>query len=146
MTFSKPMSPSQNLVPNLIAISISCRNVILTSLFLKKYFIYLFCCTWSLFLRRLFSRLWQAGASLWLWCTDFSCCGTWTLGHSGLSSCSTWAQRHRGMWGSPWTREWTRVSCIAGRSFAIWATKEALDQSVLRIWWILGISWSTAVW
>ena len=25
---------------------------------------------------------------------------------------------------SPWPRDWTWVSCIAGRCFAIWATKE----------------------
>ena len=28
--------------------------------------------------------------------------------------------------GSSWPRDWTRVSCIAGRFFAIWATKETL--------------------
>ena len=27
--------------------------------------------------------------------------------------------------GSSWPRNWTRVSCIAGRSFTIWATREA---------------------
>ena len=27
--------------------------------------------------------------------------------------------------GSSWPRDWTRVSCIAGRFFTIWATREA---------------------
>ena len=27
--------------------------------------------------------------------------------------------------GSSWPRDWTQVSCIAGRFFTIWATKEA---------------------
>ena len=28
--------------------------------------------------------------------------------------------------GSPWPRDWTQVSCIAGRCFTLWATREAL--------------------
>ena len=28
--------------------------------------------------------------------------------------------------GSSWSRDWTRVSCIAGRFFTVWATREAL--------------------
>ena len=28
--------------------------------------------------------------------------------------------------GSYWPRDWTRVSCIAGRLFTVWATREAL--------------------
>ena len=28
--------------------------------------------------------------------------------------------------GSSWTRDWTQVSCIAGRFFTIWAIREAL--------------------
>ena len=28
--------------------------------------------------------------------------------------------------GSSWPRDWTRVSCIAGRRFTLWATREAL--------------------
>ena len=31
--------------------------------------------------------------------------------------------------GSPWPREWTPVSCIAGRCFTIWATRE-VPQSI----------------
>ena len=32
--------------------------------------------------------------------------------------------------GSSWPRDWTRVSCFAGRFFTIWATREALMKSV----------------
>ena len=32
--------------------------------------------------------------------------------------------------GSSQPRDWTRVSCIAGRRFILWATREAQDQSV----------------
>ena len=28
--------------------------------------------------------------------------------------------------GSSWPRDWTQVSCIAGRRFNLWATREAL--------------------
>ena len=28
--------------------------------------------------------------------------------------------------GSPWPRDWTQVSCIAGRCFTLWATRETL--------------------
>ena len=35
--------------------------------------------------------------------------------------------------GSSWAMDWTQVSHIAGRSFTIWATREAL----LRSYWIL---------
>ena len=37
--------------------------------------------------------------------------------------------------GSSWTRDWTQVSCIAGRCFNLWATREdpcALQQVVIR--------------
>ena len=34
--------------------------------------------------------------------------------------------------GSSWPRDWTRVSCIAGRFFTVWATREGLHQSLLR--------------
>ena len=39
---------------------------------------------------------------------------------------------------SSWLRDWTHVSCIAGRSFTLWATREALQfssvQSLSHIW------------
>ena len=31
--------------------------------------------------------------------------------------------------GSSWPRDWTQVSCIAGRFFTIWATREAQDRT-----------------
>ena len=31
--------------------------------------------------------------------------------------------------GSSWPRDWTRVSCNAGRFFTIWATREAQDRT-----------------
>ena len=34
--------------------------------------------------------------------------------------------------GSSWPRNWTRVSCIAGRFFTNWATKEAPLSSIVR--------------
>ena len=34
--------------------------------------------------------------------------------------------------GSSWPRNWTRVSCIAGRFFTNWATKEAPLSSIIR--------------
>ena len=30
--------------------------------------------------------------------------------------------------GSSWPRDWTQVSCIAGRFFTLWATREAVDS------------------
>ena len=33
--------------------------------------------------------------------------------------------------GSSWLRVWTRVSCIAGRFFTIWATREAPQTYIL---------------
>ena len=40
--------------------------------------------------------------------------------------------------GSSWLRDWTHVSCIAGRCFTLWATREALQfssvQSLSHIW------------
>ena len=39
-------------------------------------------------------------------------------------------------WGIFPTRDWTRVSCIAGRSFTVWATREAfaLESSAFILW------------
>ena len=31
--------------------------------------------------------------------------------------------------GSSWPRDWTRASCIAGRGFTIWATRDTLDKN-----------------
>ena len=31
--------------------------------------------------------------------------------------------------GYTWPRDWTRVSCIVGRRFTVWATREALNHS-----------------
>ena len=45
--------------------------------------------------------MWQAGATLELWCEGFSlwwflfCCGARALGHVGFSTCSSWALEHR---------------------------------------------------
>ena len=36
-------------------------------------------------------------------------------------------------WESPWPRGWTQVSCIAGRFFTIWATREALLENELAL-------------
>ena len=33
--------------------------------------------------------------------------------------------------GSSWPRDWTQVSCIAGRFFTVWATREALGITLL---------------
>ena len=35
--------------------------------------------------------------------------------------------------GSSQSRDWTQVSCIAGRRFTIWATREALDIRLLEM-------------
>ena len=35
--------------------------------------------------------------------------------------------------GSSWPRDWTQVSCIAGRLFTIWATREAMRNIVMSI-------------
>ena len=35
--------------------------------------------------------------------------------------------------GSSWPRDWTRVSCIAGRFFTMWATREANSQQYLNV-------------
>ena len=34
--------------------------------------------------------------------------------------------------GSSWSRDWTRVSCIAGRCFIVWATKQAQEKNVKK--------------
>ena len=47
---------------------------------------------------------------------------------------NTWMGSHSLLQGSSWPRDWTRVSCIAGRFFTVWATREAhwfVKQSVL---------------
>ena len=36
--------------------------------------------------------------------------------------------------GSSWPRDWTQVSCIAGRCFTLWATREAQDIASLITW------------
>ena len=38
---------------------------------------------------------------------------------------NTWMGSHSLLQGSSWPRDWTRVSCIAGRFFTVWATREA---------------------
>ena len=45
--------------------------------------------------------------------------------------------------GSSWPRDWTRVSCIAGRRFTFWATREAQIPmaSYLLCKWILKYVW-----
>ena len=40
--------------------------------------------------------------------------------------------------GSSWPRDWTQVSCIAGRCFNLWATREA--QNNISIVPIVGLS------
>ena len=35
--------------------------------------------------------------------------------------------------GSSWPRDWSQVSCTAGRFFTVWATREAPSSSSLRI-------------
>ena len=35
--------------------------------------------------------------------------------------------------GSSWLRDWTQVSCIAGRFFTVWATREALHPAVFHL-------------
>ena len=35
---------------------------------------------------------------------------------------------HSHLWGSSQPRDWTQVSCIAGRFFTIWASKEAQES------------------
>ena len=37
---------------------------------------------------------------------------------------NTWVGSHSLLQGSSWPRGWTRVSCIAGRFFTVWATRE----------------------
>ena len=34
--------------------------------------------------------------------------------------------------GSSWSRDWTRVSCIAGRCFIVWATKQAQENNLKK--------------
>ena len=57
--------------------------------------------------------------------------------------------------GSSWSRDRTRVSCIAGRFFTIWATREALNATntlsalllslanIIRFWIPLSVTWGT---
>ena len=62
----------------------------------------------------MFDSLWPHGLSLaWLLCPwDSSGRNTGMGIHSFLQ------------WGSSWPRDWTGVSCIAGRFFTIWATRK----------------------
>ena len=39
--------------------------------------------------------------------------------------------------GSSWPWDWTRVSCIAGRRFTVWTTREAPSNGIL--WYFAGI-------
>ena len=44
--------------------------------------------------------------------------------------------------GSSWPGSWTQVSCVAGRSFTIWATGEACTRSGLALRrWLLQVTW-----
>ena len=43
--------------------------------------------------------------------------------------------------GASWPRNWTGVSCIAGRFFTHWAIREALICEVLEGWAIYRIGW-----
>ena len=47
---------------------------------------------------------------------------------------------------SSWPRDWTRVSCIVGRCFTIWATREVQAfQSWFQISWkenLIGLAWA----
>ena len=42
--------------------------------------------------------------------------------------------------GSSWPRNWTRVSCIAGRFFTSWATREAQPESLVE-----ASSWDSSI-
>ena len=42
--------------------------------------------------------------------------------------------------GYSWPRDWTQVSCTAGRLFTIWATREALQICYSFQIWILGLT------
>ena len=39
--------------------------------------------------------------------------------------------------GSSWTRDWTWVSCLAGRFFTIWTTRKAHFHSCIKMCWFL---------
>ena len=43
--------------------------------------------------------------------------------------------------GSSWPKDWTEVSCIAGRFFTIWATREALGILSKHRFWSKKLEW-----
>ena len=47
------------------------------------------------------------------------------LGSMEFSRQEYWSGFAISFWGFPWPRDWTPVSCISGRFFTIWATREA---------------------
>ena len=55
------------------------------------------------------------------------------LSHQGSQRILEWVAYPFSM-GSSWFRNWTRVSCIAGRFFTSWATREAPSPSCIFIY------------
>ena len=48
--------------------------------------------------------------------------------------------------GSSRLRDWTRVSCLAGRFFTIWATREALLLIITQLTWLSSFCFQTLAW
>ena len=43
-----------------------------------------------------------------------------------------WSMMYSLLQGSSWPRDWTQISCIAGRFFAIWATRDTFTPKVFN--------------
>ena len=72
------------------------------------------------------------------------------LSQQGSRSILEWVDYPFSSWSS-WHRDWTRVSCVAGRFFPNWAIRKAPSVEVkskkllhkYRVWWILMLKgWS----
>ena len=73
----------------------------------------------------IFLRKWKSLSHVWLFAPP------WTVAHEATLSIKFsrqeyWVGCHSSSRGSSWPRDWTWVSCIAGRFFTIWTTREAL--------------------
>ena len=110
------------------------------SFFLKIYCVFWLC--WASLLHGLFSSCsgWGLLPSCSVcasYCCSFSCCGTWTLGHTGFSSCGSQALEYgaQQLWHtslvaprhveSSRTRNRTHDSYIGRQIVYHWATREA---------------------
>ena len=97
------------------------------------YFLYYECCNWSRLMRKAFSNM-QACSVSWLCltlCDPMDCSLPGGFVHGILQERILGVGCHSLLQGSFWPRDWTQVSCIAGRFFITWVTRESL----LVLWW-----------